>query len=121
LAEKTLQYQGMTVYKAKYDLIFKEVFLGDLALLASLLSSILEIDIQAEYLAVLNTELVPAYESGSIWQFSIRNWFRHMNPAGFPDWTSELKHPEGILILSCSSTTGIIWIREVSFTCPSFS
>ncbi|MCL2121275.1 MAG: Rpn family recombination-promoting nuclease/putative transposase [Clostridiales bacterium] len=72
MAEKTLQYQGMTVYKAKYDLIFKEVFLGDLALLASLLSSILEIDIQAEYLAVLNTELVPAHESGRLSRLDIR-------------------------------------------------
>jgi len=72
LAQRTLQFQGLEVFKAKYDLIFKEVFLGDLDLLASLISSILEIDIQAEYLAILNTELVPAYETGRLSRLDIR-------------------------------------------------
>ena len=72
MAQRTLQFQGLEVFKAKYDLIFKEVFLGDLDLLASLISSILEIDIQAEYLAILNTELVPAYETGRLSRLDIR-------------------------------------------------
>ena len=67
-----MEYQGKTIYKAKYDLVFKAVFLGDLTLLASLLASILEIGIRAEDLAILNTELVPEFESGKLSRLDIR-------------------------------------------------
>ena len=70
--KRTMEYQGKTVYKPRYDLVFKAVFLGDLRLLASLLSSILDMDIHAEGLTVLNAELVPEYESARLSRLDIR-------------------------------------------------
>ena len=67
-----MQYQDMEVYKPKYDVVFKEIFLGDMDLLASLLSSIMDIDIKAENMDILNTELVPEYESGRLSRLDIR-------------------------------------------------
>ena len=72
MAQNTIQYQGMEVFKAKYDIVFKEIFLGDLDLLASLLSSILDIRIRAADLVILNTELVPEYESAKLTRLDIR-------------------------------------------------
>ena len=80
--QRTLQYRGMEVFKAKYDLIFKEVFLGDLELLASLVSSILELDVLAGDIAVLNTELVPAFESGRLSRLDIRIKTSDRHPVG---------------------------------------
>ena len=54
----TFMYKGKKVFSPKYDDIFKAVFLGrDKTLLASLLSSILNMAIEAKGIVVINSEL----------------------------------------------------------------
>jgi len=69
-----MEYQGKEIYLAKYDVIFKAVFLGDgdYSLLASLLSSVLHVHIKTEDITVLNTELPPEHESGKLSRLDIR-------------------------------------------------
>ena len=69
-----MEYQGQTIFLAKYDIIFKAVFLGDgdYSLLASLLSSILNVEIEADDVTILNVELPPEYESGKLSRLDIR-------------------------------------------------
>lgn len=69
-----IKYKGKELLPVKRDLVFKAVFVGDsdLELLASLLSSILEMDIKAEDMAVTNTELPPVHEAGKLSRVDIR-------------------------------------------------
>ncbi len=69
-----IQYKGQQLLPVKKDLVFKAVFIGDgdLELLASLLSSILELDITAQDVAVTNTELPPIHEFGKLSRMDIR-------------------------------------------------
>lgn len=69
-----INYKGKSLLPVKYDIVFKALFASDddLELLASLLSSILEIDIKADAMAVMNTELPPVYENGKLSRVDIR-------------------------------------------------
>jgi len=58
MALKTFMFRGQTVYSPKYDKVFKAVFAGkDKTLLASLLTSILGMDIKAEDILINNSEV----------------------------------------------------------------
>ena len=59
MAIKTIPYKGQELLLVTYDLVFKALLTsdGDLELLASLLSCILELKISAEDITVTNTEL----------------------------------------------------------------
>jgi predicted transposase/invertase (TIGR01784 family) len=74
LGKNKIEYHGQTVFVAKLDVVFKAVFLsnGDYALLASLLSSILNLSLDAEDLQVLNIELAPERKDGKIARLDIR-------------------------------------------------
>lgn len=67
-------YKGREVFPVKYDLVFKAVFVsgGDLELLASLLSSILGINISAENMTITNTEIPPTHADGKMSRLDIR-------------------------------------------------
>ena len=66
MAIQTIPYKGLELLPAKLNLVFKALLTsdGDLELLASLLSCILELDITAGDVTVTNTELPPTYEGG---------------------------------------------------------
>ena len=72
--QRTMRYKGKDVYLAKYDIVFKALLLsdGDYSLLASLLSSILSIEVQAEDISVLNVELPPEHGTGRLSRMDIR-------------------------------------------------
>jgi len=74
LKKRTMQYRGKTIYLAKFDVIFKAIFVsdGDYTLLASLLSSILGITIKAEDITVLNVEIAPEHRTGRLSRLDIR-------------------------------------------------
>ena len=74
MKKRTMQYRGKTIYLAKFDVIFKAIFVsdGDYTLLASLLSSILGIPIEAEDITVLNVELAPEHRSGRLSRLDVR-------------------------------------------------
>jgi predicted transposase/invertase (TIGR01784 family) len=69
-----IPYRGKELLPAKRDIVFKALMTadGDLELLASLLSSILEIDIRADGITVTNTELSPTYEEGKLSRIDVR-------------------------------------------------
>ena len=76
-------YRGKEIYLAKFDVVFKAVFIGDgdYSLLASLLSSILNISIKSEDIVLLNVELAPEHKSGRLARLDIRvkTVDRHIN------------------------------------------
>jgi len=68
-----INYKGQELLPAKLDIVFKAIFTtGDLDLLASLLSCILEINIQASDVDEKNTELPAAYEAGKLARVDVR-------------------------------------------------
>ena len=71
---KRIIYKGKELLPARRDLVFKALFAGDgdLELLASLLSSILELDIVAEDVIVTNSEMPAIYEAGKLSRLDIR-------------------------------------------------
>lgn len=71
---KRIPYKGKELLPAKYDLVFKALFAddGDLELLASLLSSILDLDILPEDVIITNVELSPTHEAGKLSKLDIR-------------------------------------------------
>jgi len=67
VALETIYYDGKEVYSPKYDLMFKAVFTGkDLDLLASFLSSMLNIDIPVDGLVIRNSEMVKKRKDGKL-------------------------------------------------------
>ena len=74
MSKRTMEYRGKTIYLAKFDVVFKAIFIGDgdYSLLASLLSSILNLDIKAEDIEVLNVEIAPDHKSGRLARLDIR-------------------------------------------------
>jgi len=70
----TIQYKGKELLPAKKDLVFKALFTanGDLELLASLLSCLLDLTIIADDITVTNTELPPAFKDGKLSRVDIR-------------------------------------------------
>jgi len=70
----TIHYKGQEVLPAKRDLVFKALMTadGDLELLASLLSCILDIDIHAHDIVVTNTELSQAHQKGKLARIDVR-------------------------------------------------
>jgi len=69
-----IQYHGRELLPVKMDLVFKALLTadGDMELLASLLSCILELDITAGDVAVTNTELSPKHEEGKPTSVDVR-------------------------------------------------
>jgi len=69
-----IRYKGKELLPVKRDIVFKALFAGDsdLELLASLLASILDINIHANNLVVTNTELPPVHETGKLSRVDIR-------------------------------------------------
>ena len=71
---KRIPYKGQELLPAKRDLIFKALFAtgSDLELLASLLSSILDVELQSDSLIVTNAELAPVHEKGKLSRIDVR-------------------------------------------------
>ena len=71
---KRIPYKGSELLPAKTDLVFKALMTadGDLELLASLLSSILELDLHSADIAVANTELPALHEYGKLSRVDVR-------------------------------------------------
>jgi predicted transposase/invertase (TIGR01784 family) len=71
---KRIPYKGLELLPAKADLVFKALMTadGDLELLASLLSSILEMDLHAADISVANTELPATHEDGKVSRVDVR-------------------------------------------------
>ena len=69
-----INYRGQELLAPKTDLVFKALLTagGDLELLASLLSSILDLDIGTEDVAVMNTELPRTHEKGKLSSVDVR-------------------------------------------------
>ena len=69
-----IQYKGRELLPAKTDLVFKALMTadGDLELLASLLSSILDLDLHANDISVANTELPALHEYGKLSRVDVR-------------------------------------------------
>ena len=69
-----IHYKGQEVLPAKRDLVFKALMTadGDLELLASLLSCILEIDIHAHDIIVTNTEFAQVHQKGKLTRIDVR-------------------------------------------------
>ena len=77
-------YKGEEVLPARRDVVFKALFTsgGDLELLASLLSSILDLEITAEDVILTNPELSAEHEAGKQSRLDIRAKLRdnsHIN------------------------------------------
>ena len=65
MAIPTIMYKGLELLSAKLDLVFKALFTsGDLELLASFLSCILELKIKANDITVTNTDLPQMHKEG---------------------------------------------------------
>ena len=71
---KRIQYKGNELLPAKTDLVFKALMTadGDLELLASLLSSILDLDLHAKDISVANTELPALHEYGKLSRVDVK-------------------------------------------------
>ena len=69
-----IQFRGQEVLFARYDLVFKALLTadGNMELLASLLSYILDLDIRAHDIVVTNTELPPTHEEGRLSRVDVR-------------------------------------------------
>jgi predicted transposase/invertase (TIGR01784 family) len=71
---KRIPYRGKEVLEPKKDLVFKALFLecGDLELLASLLSCILDLNIDKHDIVIKSTEFSPAHEEGKLSRVDLR-------------------------------------------------
>ena len=71
---KRIPYKGGELLPAKTDLVFKALMTadGDLELLASLLSSILDLDLHAGDISVANTELPATHEFGKLSRVDVK-------------------------------------------------
>ena len=69
-----IQYKGSELLPAKTDLVFKAIMTadGDLEPLASLLSSILELDLHERDISVANTELTATHEDRKLTRVDVR-------------------------------------------------
>jgi predicted transposase/invertase (TIGR01784 family) len=74
MKKNIIVYHGRTIYVAKLDRVFKALFIssGDLTLLASFLSSILNIPMKADDLIILNTEMASDNKDGKLSRLDIR-------------------------------------------------
>jgi len=69
-----ISYKGQELLPAKMDIVLKAILTsdGDFELLASLLSCVLNLDIDADDVTVTNTELSPGHEEGKLARIDVR-------------------------------------------------